>query len=50
MDQKEIFETYESQVRSYCRNFPTVFKSAKGSVVTDCDGNDFIDFSMAQVL
>jgi diaminobutyrate-2-oxoglutarate transaminase len=44
MDQKEIFETYESQVRSYCRNFPTVFKSAKGSVVTDCDGNDFIDF------
>ena len=44
MQQKEIFETYESDVRSYCRNFPTVFSSAVGSVVTDVDGNSYIDF------
>ena len=44
VNQKEIFETYESEVRSYCRNFPTVFTTAKGSVVTDSDGNSFIDF------
>lgn len=44
MDQKEIFEKYESNVRSYCRNFPAVFKDAKGSIVTDVDGNEYIDF------
>ncbi len=44
MNQKEIFETYESEVRSYCRNFPAVFTTAKGSVITDCDGNSYIDF------
>ena len=30
-----VFETYESNVRSYCRSFPTVFTKAKGSVMTD---------------
>ena len=44
MKQKEIFETYESEVRSYCRNFPAVFATAKGSIMTDEDGNSFIDF------
>lgn len=44
MNQKEIFETYESEVRSYCRNFPKVFTTAKGSVITDADGNSYIDF------
>ena len=44
MNQKEIFETYESEVRSYCRNFPAVFATAKGSVMTDADGNSYIDF------
>ncbi len=44
MNQKEIFATYESEVRSYCRNFPAVFATAKGSVMTDVDGNTFIDF------
>ncbi len=44
MNQKEIFATYESEVRSYCRNFPAVFATAKGSVMTDVDGNSFIDF------
>lgn len=44
MQQKEIFETYESDVRSYCRNFPAVFTTAVGSIVNDVDGNSYIDF------
>ena len=38
------FENYESNVRSYCRSFPTVFTKAKGSVMTDEDGKEYIDF------
>lgn len=44
MEQKEIFQTYESEVRSYCRSFPSVFTHAKGSVITDTDGKEYIDF------
>lgn len=44
MDQKDIFQTYESEVRSYCRSFPAVFARAKGSVITDTDGKEYIDF------
>ena len=40
----EPFEEYESQVRSYCRNFPTVFTTAKGSFLYDEDGKEYIDF------
>lgn len=39
-----VFETYESEVRSYCRNFPAVFTKAKGSVITDENGKQYIDF------
>lgn len=39
-----IFENMESNVRSYCRSFPTVFTKAKGSVMTDEDGKEYIDF------
>ena len=39
-----VFENYESNVRSYCRSFPTVFTTAKGAVMTDEDGRDYIDF------
>lgn len=38
------FEAYESNVRSYCRNFPTVFTKAKGSIMTDEDGKEYVDF------
>ena len=31
----EVFESLESQVRSYCRAFPTVFSSAKGHRLWD---------------
>lgn len=39
-----IFEKYESEVRSYIRSFPAVFKKAKGYKVWDVDGNEYIDF------
>lgn len=38
------FEQYESEVRSYCRNFPTVFTTAKGSFLYDEEGRKYIDF------
>ena len=38
------FENYESNVRSYCRSFPTVFTKAKGAVMVDEDGKEYIDF------
>lgn len=39
-----VFENYESNVRSYCRSFPTVFTTAKGAVMTDEDGKEYVDF------
>ncbi len=39
-----IFEIHESQVRSYCRSYPTIFAGASGSVVKDTFGRPFIDF------
>ena len=39
-----IFNRRESQVRSYCRAFPTVFVKAKGAVLEDANGRRFLDF------
>jgi diaminobutyrate-2-oxoglutarate transaminase len=39
-----VFERRESEARSYCRGFPTVFASARGSEMTDEDGRSYIDF------
>ncbi|ACR10639.1 aminotransferase, class III [Teredinibacter turnerae T7901] len=39
-----VFEDNESQVRSYCRAFPSVFSKAKGSLLYDEFGNSYIDF------
>ena len=38
------FDALESNVRWYCRRWPTVFTSAAGSVITDENGVEFIDF------
>lgn len=38
------FEKYESEVRSYCRNFPAVFTKAKDSIIFAEDGKEYIDF------
>ncbi len=39
-----VFESYESEVRSYCRHFPTVFKQSSGSFFIDEEGTKYIDF------
>ncbi len=39
-----IFERRESEARSYCRGFDTMFTSASGSHMTDTDGRRYIDF------
>lgn len=41
---KKIFERRESQVRSYCRSFDTVFTKAQGSSLYDESGRCYIDF------
>lgn len=40
----EIFEKHESEVRSYCRSFPTVFTRSEGSELFDRKGRRYIDF------
>lgn len=40
----DTFEKYESSVRSYCRHFPKVFTNAVGAVLSDENGNEYIDF------
>ena len=39
-----IFETLESQVRSYSRGWPAVFDRAVGSWMYDVDGKAYLDF------
>ncbi|MEO1349846.1 MAG: diaminobutyrate--2-oxoglutarate transaminase [Cyanobacteria bacterium J06635_15] len=39
-----IFETRESNVRSYCRSFPAIFHRAKDSIVYSDSGKEYIDF------
>ena len=39
-----IFEDLESNVRSYIRSFPTVFRKASESRLEDVNGNEYIDF------
>ncbi|QDY71644.1 diaminobutyrate--2-oxoglutarate transaminase [Qingshengfaniella alkalisoli] len=41
---KSIYTRRESEARSYCRAFDTVFTKASGSILTDAEGNDYIDF------
>lgn len=43
-DPTEVFEARESNARSYCRVFPAVLSSARGSTVTDQDGTEYLDF------
>ncbi|CBL45111.1 Diaminobutyrate--2-oxoglutarate transaminase [gamma proteobacterium HdN1] len=40
----QIFERYESAVRSYCRSFPVVFSKAKGAKLITEEGKEYIDF------
>lgn len=43
-DLPSVFATVESEVRSYCRSWPTVLASGKDSWVTDTEGRRYLDF------
>ncbi|AIT25399.1 diaminobutyrate--2-oxoglutarate transaminase [Bordetella holmesii] len=43
MDLK-IFDRMESEVRGYIRSFPVIFSQARGSVLIDEEGREYIDF------
>jgi len=40
----ELFETLESEVRSYCRSFPVVFDRSVGCHLYDESGREYLDF------
>lgn len=40
----KTFDLLESEVRVYCRDFPTVFTKAVGSILYDEAGKEYIDF------
>ena len=40
----DVFAALESEVRSYCRAWPTVFTRARGAVVEDEAGDRYVDF------
>jgi len=40
----EIFDQWESEIRGYCRAFPTVFASASNATLFDKQGKSYIDF------
>lgn len=40
----DVFEEWESEVRGYIRSFPAVFDTARGSVLVDECGKEYIDF------
>jgi diaminobutyrate-2-oxoglutarate transaminase len=39
-----VFERLESNVRSYCRDYPATFHRAEGASVFDVNGREYIDF------
>ncbi len=41
---ESVFEALESNVRTYCRSFPAVFEKAKGALLIDETGREYIDF------
>ena len=40
----DIFESLESEVRTYCRSWDTVFDRAAGSTLYSEDGREYLDF------
>src|SRR5690349_20992854 len=39
-----VFESLESNVRGYCRSWPTLFDTASGAWLRDGSGRDYLDF------
>ena len=44
MSEQNIFEQYESEVRSYCRIFDKELDYAKGAIIKDIEKKEYIDF------
>ncbi|MBN1762011.1 MAG: diaminobutyrate--2-oxoglutarate transaminase [Methanomicrobia archaeon] len=44
MNNRSIFDRLESNVRSYCRDFPVVFDKARGAILEDKTGRQYLDF------
>src|ERR1700681_4026540 len=45
-DAERVLEVNEKYISpSYTRSYPLVAKSGRGIVITDVDGNEFLDFS-----
>ncbi|MET8424451.1 diaminobutyrate--2-oxoglutarate transaminase [Nocardia sp. NPDC004860] len=44
MADTNVFEALESNVRGYCRSWPTVFDTASGAWLTDENGKEYLDF------
>ena len=44
MNYTDVYEKYESNVRSYCRIFDKELTQAKCAKIWDSDGNEYIDF------
>lgn len=44
MNYLSVFENHESNVRSYCRQFPALFHTAHGAIIMDDAGRKYIDF------
>src|SRR6056297_978735 len=40
----DTFERLESNVRGYCRDFPTVFETSRGATMINEEGKEYIDF------
>jgi diaminobutyrate-2-oxoglutarate transaminase len=40
----DVFDRIESEVRSYCRGFPTLFTKARGYKLYDAEGKEYLDF------
>lgn len=43
-ERMDIFDELESNVSCYCKHFPAIFDKASGSIITDVDGVEYIDF------
>jgi diaminobutyrate-2-oxoglutarate transaminase len=44
IESMDVFSRLESEVRSYCRGWPTMFSRAQGSHVYSQSGRDYLDF------
>ena len=40
----KLFDELESEVRGYCRSWPTVFERAEGCTLIDESGREYLDF------